>query len=69
MNQKNGELTMNNFLNAMNSFLNKHDDPFKKLTNINSNFKKNLGLLLAYKNPPLLKTNYSRNSSIKRIHK
>ena len=57
MNQKNGELTINNFLNAMNSFLNKYA-PFKKLTNINSNLKKNLGLLLAYKNPPLLKTNY-----------
>ena len=57
MNQKNGELTINNFINAMNSFLNKYA-PFKKLTNTNSNFKKNLGLLLAYKNPPLLKTNY-----------
>ena len=57
MNPKNGELTINNFINAMNSFLNKYA-PFKKLTNINSNFKKNLGLLLAYKNPPLLKTNY-----------
>ena len=57
MNQKNGELTINDFLNAMNSFLKKYA-PFKKLTNINSNLKQNLGLLLAYKNPPLLKTNY-----------
>ena len=57
MNQKNGELTINNFINTMNSFLNKYA-LFKKLTNINSNLKKNLGLLLAYKNPPLLKTNY-----------
>ena len=50
----------------MNSLLSKYA-PFKKLVNINSNLQQNLGLRLVYKTQSLLRTNYSRNSSIKRI--
>ena len=49
LNEKNVDLTANNFLNAINSLLNKYV-PFKKLVNINSNVKQNLGLHMVYKN-------------------
>ena len=47
LNEKNVDLSSNNFLNARNSLLNKYT-PFK--TNINLNLKQNLGLHLVYKN-------------------
>ena len=49
LNEKNVDLTANNFLNTINSLLNKYV-PFKKLVNINSNVKQNLGLHMVYKN-------------------
>ena len=57
LNEKNVDLSTNNFLNAMNSLLNKYA-PFKKSVNINLNLKQNLGLHLVYKNQSLLKTNF-----------
>ena len=48
------DLTTNNFLNAMNSLLNKYA-PFKKLVNINSNLQQNLGLLMVNKTQYLFK--------------
>ena len=58
LNEKNVDVTTNNFLNAMNSLRNKYA-PFKKNSvNINSILKQNFGLHLVHKNQSLLKTNY-----------
>ena len=57
LNEKNVDLSRNNFLNAMNSLLNKYA-PFNKSVNTNLNLKQNLGLHLVYKNQFLLKTNF-----------
>ena len=57
LNEKNVDLSTNNFLNAMNSLLNNMLF-LKKSININLNLKQNLGLHLVYKNQSMLKTNY-----------
>ena len=41
----------------MNSVMNKYD-PLKKVNNYKVRLKKNLGLLLVFKNQYILKTNY-----------
>ena len=57
LNEKNIDLSTNNFLNAMNSLLNKYVN-IKLSVSINLNLKQNLGLHLVCKNQSLLKTNY-----------
>ena len=66
LNEKNVDLTTNNFLSAMNSLLNKYA-PFKKVSKYKVKFRTKPWIYLVYKNQSLLNT--KRNSSIKRIHK
>ena len=57
LNEKNVDLSINNFLNAMNSLLNKYA-PFKKISKYKLKLKKTLGLHLVYKNQFLLKQTF-----------
>ena len=69
LDEENVNSTTNNFLDTINSVLNKYA-LLKRANKYKLRFKKkNLGLLLAFKNQSILKINYQRNSSIKRIHK
>ena len=57
LDEKNGNSAANNFLDAINSVLNKYAS-LKKVNKYELRFKKNLGLLLLFKNQYILKTNY-----------
>ena len=55
--EKNVNSATNNFLDTINSVLNKYA-PLKKVNKYKLRLKKNLGLLLVFKNQSILKTNY-----------
>ena len=57
LDEKNYNSATNNFLDTINSVLNKNA-PLKKLISINLDLKINLGSLLVFKNQYMLKTNY-----------
>ena len=57
LDEENVNSTTNNFLDTINSVLNKYA-PLKKVNKYKLRFKKNLGLLLAFKNQSILKINY-----------
>ena len=60
LDEKNVNSAANNFLDITNSVLNKYA-PLKKVNKYKRRFKKNLGLLLVFKNQCILKTNYYKN--------
>ena len=57
LDEKNVNSAINNFLDTINSVLNRYA-PCKKVNKYKFRLKKNLGLLLVFKNQSILKANY-----------
>ena len=57
LDEKNVNSVTNNFLDTINSVLNKYA-PLKTVKKYKLRFKKTFGLLLVFKNQDILKTNY-----------